>query len=85
MTWVISAWVSVCIWKNAPSATASGMYSGLLSRISSWMRLFAIITSTAATRPPPTFGSKRWETTPLSTPARIDRTAGCLSPGKNST
>ena len=54
------------------------MYSGLLSRISSSIRLFAIITSTAATRPPPMRGSSRWQTTPLRTPARIERICGLL-------
>ena len=55
------------------------------SRMSSWMRLLATITSTAATRPPPIFGRRRCETTPRSTPARIERTCGCLTAGKNST
>ena len=48
-TSVISAAVIVCMSKNEPSAIASGIASALSSRISSWMRLFAIITSTAAT------------------------------------
>ena len=81
----INACVSVCIWKKPPSAIASGTSSGLFSRISSWTRAFATITSTAATRPPPTRGSSRCEMTPFSTPARIDRTCGCLPAGKNST
>ena len=61
----INAFVSVCISKNAPSAIASGMNSGLFSRISSWMRLFVTITSTAATRPPSARGRSRCEMTPL--------------------
>ena len=81
----INAFVSVCIWKNAPSAIASGTSSGLFSRINSWMRAFATITSTAAMRPPSVRGSSRCEMTPLSTPARIERTCGCFAAGKNST
>ena len=84
-TSAIRASVSVCICENAPSAIASGMYSGLFSRISSAMRLFVTITSTAATRPVLARGSNRWLTTPLRTPARIERTCGCLIAGKNST
>jgi hypothetical protein len=76
--------VKVCIWKNWPSATASSISSALSSRIRSAMRLFITITSTAAIRPPPTFGKRRCETTPRSTPARIDRTICCLEAGKNS-
>src|SRR5579884_2015880 len=81
----ISAFENVCIWKKSPSAIASVISSGLLSRMRSAMRAFAIITSTAGTRPPPTRGSRRWLTTPRSTPARIDRMSCCLTAGKNST
>ena len=48
------------------------------------MRAFMTITSTAATRPPPTFGSSRWLTTPRRTPAMIARITSCFSGGKNS-
>ena len=49
------------------------------------MRAVLTITSTAATRPPPFFGRRRWLTTPRRTPARIWRVICCLAGGKNST
>ena len=49
------------------------------------MRLFVTITSTAATRPRSILGKSRWLTTPRRTPARIERTCGCSTAGKNST
>ena len=78
----MSAWEKVCIWKNSPSAIASGISSARRSRISSAMRAFDTITSTAGMRPPPACGRSRWLITPRSTPARIETTCGCFSAGR---
>ena len=49
------------------------------------MRELVTMTSTAATRPPLIFGSRRWLMMPRSTPAMMERIICCFPSGKNST
>src|SRR5712691_1143460 len=74
-----------CMSKNDPSAIASVIDSGWLSRMRSAMRVLVTITSTAAMRPPSMRGMRRWLTMPRRTPAMIERIICCFPSGKNST
>ena len=67
---------------TAPSAIAAVISSVRPSRTSSATRALATITSTAATRPPPIRGSRRWLITPRRTLERMLRACACLTPAE---